>query len=347
LQSPIGGASLSRSGRWPGACSERPPGAARARSPVTMAYRLKPTESVPHGLRRLALKELKSASEELRGGTPAGQEAIHEARTSIKKVRALLRLIEADDGRGLKRAGRRLQKVNRTLSNLRDADAMLETLGELRSRNPHLLSEHAFGRLRRRLSSHKRDVLEAADDAGSLKKVRRELRKLRRDAKRWRPAHRGAGVVSTGLRAIHRRGRKAMARALKRQRPADFHAWRKEMKTLWYQLRLVERYHPAIRRDVRALHRAQSWLGDDHNVVVLCEELSKDASICRDGLESDRLRLAADRYQCELRTKATARARRIYDEKSGVYARTVKRALEAAYRGAKATPTMGRGGAAA
>jgi len=58
-------------------------------------------------------------------------------------------------------------------------------------------------------------------------------------------------------------------------------------------------------------------LGDEHNLVVLCEELSSDATICRGPIDVDRLRLAADHDQCRLREKARARVRYIYDHRSG------------------------------
>ncbi|HVW83258.1 MAG TPA: CHAD domain-containing protein, partial [Bryobacteraceae bacterium] len=59
-----------------------------------MAYRLKEDESVPQGLRRIAREEIDSAVQELRGKDPGKRdEAIHEARKSIKKLRGLIRIL--------------------------------------------------------------------------------------------------------------------------------------------------------------------------------------------------------------------------------------------------------------
>ncbi len=291
-----------------------------------MAYRLRRQETIAQGLRRLARKELRAAHGELRRANPPREEAIHEGRKSVKKARAIVQLIDADGGSGLAGSRKRLGRVNRILSRLRDADAMIEILTKLRDHDARLFSEHTFARVRRRLLSNKRSAMEAAGRDGAWKKVDRQLRKLRRAAKRWRPAHRRFGALAPGIRAAHRRGRKAMARAQKTQRAADFHDWRKQMKTLWYQLRLLEECGPAIRRDVAALHRAESELGDDHNVVVLCAELWKDSSVCGGPLALSRLRQSADRYQCELRRKAVASVQRIYARTSGDCVRGVKRA---------------------
>jgi CHAD domain-containing protein len=290
-----------------------------------MAYRLRTEESVARGLRRLSRNELLSARDELRRTSPPHEEAIHEARKSVKKVRAIVELIEADEGRGLSKCQKRLRKVNSTLSQVRDADAMLEILTKLRNKNPHLFNEHTFARMRRRLSSHKQAAMKAAQDGGAWRKVDRQLRTLRQDSRRWRPTHRRFGALAAGIRVTYGRGRKAMARARKRQRAADFHEWRKQVKALWYQLRLIGGCSPAIRKDAAVLHRVETWLGDDHNVVVLCAELSKDASFC----DLEGLRRAADRYQCDLRRKAIASTTPMYGRTPGKYLRRVERAWNA------------------
>jgi CHAD domain-containing protein len=296
-----------------------------------MAYRLRPDESIPRGLRRLARKEIGAASDELSQNNPPRDAAIHEARKHIKKARAIVDLIDADGGRGLNGSRKRLRAVNRTLSCVRDADAMLAILDKLKQRFRGLFSERSFADLRRGLQSRKRELKEAAGRDGAWKDVRQELEKLRRDAARWRPAHGRFGSLAAGIRLTHRSGRKAMSRAQTRRRAADFHEWRKEMKALWYELRLLEACGAPIRRDIDALHDAETWLGDDHNVVVLCADISKDTSICRAGtVDVERVRLAANRFQCQLRDRAIAKTRRIYSRKPGEYLRGIKRAWKSA-----------------
>ena len=137
-----------------------------------------------------------------------------------------------------------------------------------------------------------------------------------------------------------------MARARRRGRSADFHAWRRKMKTLWYELRLVERSGADVRRQVRVLRRAERWLGDDHNVVVLCERLSGDASLIG-PIDLKRLQCAADAYQRQLRKKALSATRGIYAATSGAFVRRIKRAWKAWHRQTRArnrhAPTAARG----
>jgi CHAD domain-containing protein len=294
-----------------------------------MAFRLRPGESVKRGLRRLAAKQLGRARDELRRTTPPRDVGIHEARKSLKKARAILELVEADDGSGGGGSRKLLRSVNRTLSHLRDADATLEILRKLKSRNPRLLDEHTFVRIQRHLSSRQRDAMKQATRRHAWRRVDRDLRELRRAAKRWTASHRGFRALAAGLRDAQRRGRDALARARKSGAAADFHEWRKAIKTLWYHLRLIEPSAPAIARDVRALHRAEAWLGDDHNLVVLCEELSTVASLCPDRIVLDQIRLAADRFQCELRTRAVEAAGPIYRRTPRGYVKSAERAWKA------------------
>lgn len=288
-----------------------------------MAFRLRQEESVAHGLRRLAAKQLKAAADALRGSNGLKDASVHEARKSVKKVRAILHLVEEDHGRHLSDSRKRLRAVNRRLAVVRDANATLEVLAKIGRKNPQLLSEHTIARVRRTLSSQKDEVMRAAGRDHSRAKAAKAIRALQKAATRWRPRHRGFGALAAGIRATHRRGRKAMKRAVKRQHAADFHAWRKEIKTLWYELRLLEDCGADIRQDIRALDRAETMLGDEHNTVVLCEHLFDDRE-SGPAADPDGLRCAAERYQRDLRRKTTASARPIYTLTPDEYVQRIK-----------------------
>jgi hypothetical protein len=296
-----------------------------------MAYRLKRGETIAHGLRRLVSKELKSAREGLRESSPPPDTAIFAARKSLKKVRTIRNLIAADEGAHLGGARKMLRRLNRRLSTLRDADALLDILKKLRRSNPRLFDEHTFARVRRRLADRKHMSMAAAADASAWDKVDRDLRALRRNAKRWQPRHRRFRALGEGLRVTLRKGRRALERAQRRQRADDFHEWRKHVKALWYELRLIEDCSPEISRDVMALHRAQRELGDDHNLEMLCEELSTDPAVC----DVERLRHAVNRYQRALRRKAVADTARIFSRLPDEYLRDVRRAWKIWRRGHK------------
>jgi CHAD domain-containing protein len=297
-----------------------------------LPFRLRRDEkSVPDGLRRLATKQLRQALVELDKPRRPEDEALHKARTRVKKVRALLHLVEADRGRHLSDSKKRLRAVNGHLSKLRDADATLEVFDKIKDANRHLMSEHAFARVRGMLSRHKQEAVRKAQRDRSRENAAITIRTLQKSVKHWRQSHDGFGGLAAGLRTTHRRGRKAMERALKSEQAGDFHEWRKQIKTLWYELRLLEACGTGIQKDIQALDRAEGMLGDDHNTVVMGERLFDD-TMSRPDADLEKLRCAVEKFQRRLRRQAVGTIRRIYGVPSRAYVQRIKNAWKRWHR---------------
>jgi CHAD domain-containing protein len=288
-----------------------------------MAFRIKPDESVAKGLRRVARRELEDAYKQTRKGSPSDAAAVHEARKSVKKARAVLDVMDNDGARGVSSGQKRLRRVNRTLSDLRDAAAMIDIFDKLTRKRPPVLPGAVQARVKRHLEAHKDQVAREVE-ADSWRDVGRQLRQVVGRARRWQPSHAQFGALAPGLQESHRRGRKAVQRAMRSQDADDFHEWRKQIKALRYVLRLIEDRGTAIRRDAEALDRAQAVLGDEHNVVILCQYLSEVTSLWRNPDDLDRLTKAAQRHQRTLRRRALRSASRIYRPGSKTYVRRVR-----------------------
>jgi CHAD domain-containing protein len=291
-----------------------------------MAFRIRQGESIAHGLRRLAKKQLASARDCLDGGKSPHESAVHAARKSVKKVRAIVHLVRSDDGQRLSKSRKRLREANRVLSQSRDADAMTETLSTLLDREPRVLSEHTRARLHRQLAEHRDTLARAAADGGTWKDVADELHAIRKTVKRWSQSHDGFGAMAPGLRETHKLGGKAMGRAVDRDDADDFHEWRKEIKALWYELRLLEEFSPGVKRYVEQLGRAETALGDDHNIAVLCAFLGESRAVAGEAVAMRQFLRQADRYQQELRLAAVANTKAIYEMATGDFVRRVRQA---------------------
>jgi len=160
-----------------------------------MAFHVRDDESIGHGIRRLAHKELADAAAALRSTGAAGPR-VHEARKSIKKVRALLRLLEEAGTQKLGKARRQLRRISRALSPLRDAAVMHDSLDLLRSRDPALFSRSALHAAHRELTARGRSLQTAGKRDGTWRGAARRLRKLAKAAKGWTPDHHGFGAVA-------------------------------------------------------------------------------------------------------------------------------------------------------
>jgi len=289
-----------------------------------MAFELRPAESVRQGLRRLARKELRSAAKGLADSGASREEAIHAARRSVKKVRAILDVFDEDGGAGLKKQRRRLRALSQALSALRDADVRVETFDRLRRRAPRAMSSRTAAVVRRDLVAARQQVM-TGTAPGRLKKVRRTLLESRRAIPRWTSRHRNFGALEAAIAAAWREGRDAMRRARASGGADDYHAWRKAAKTLWYELRLIEAGGGRIRADIRALKRIEVWLGDDHNIVVLVARVFRDRAPQQLPADLDSIRRVAEDYQRQLRTKALERGRQVYAGRPPAYVARIKK----------------------
>ena len=108
---------------------------------------------------------------------------IHEARKSLKKVRAIVLLLEADDARNLGRARKRLRRVSRALSPLRDASVMQDTMRQLHEADPGLFSRESYALGKRQLSARVTTLHESARTSGTWGLAGRQLTVLAKAAK--------------------------------------------------------------------------------------------------------------------------------------------------------------------
>src|SRR6516225_8981442 len=99
-----------------------------------MTYRFKLQEPIGQGVRRVGLEQIEIAAAKLADKDDIST-AIHDARRCLKRLRALLRLIEPGLAEGLyRREDARLAGIGRLLSGARDLDVMRQTLIKLEGR---------------------------------------------------------------------------------------------------------------------------------------------------------------------------------------------------------------------
>ena len=111
---------------------------------------------------RIVGDELASARKALADEGP-DQDAIHEARKSVKKARAVLRLLRAPLDDDYDEADDQLRKVAHALSSLRDADATLDVLERLHAEHPTAVTPIVVRTVRRGLQGRKRRTQGSAE----------------------------------------------------------------------------------------------------------------------------------------------------------------------------------------
>ena len=121
-----------------------------------MAFTLNTQASIRRGLKHIVRRELWGASESLRRNEG---NAVHEVRESVKKVRAVMTLLQQIKTDTFEKDARRLSSAGQTLSVLRDADAVIATFDHLRAHFPNRLSESTYAIVRQQLVRSRTDAI--------------------------------------------------------------------------------------------------------------------------------------------------------------------------------------------
>jgi CHAD domain-containing protein len=283
-----------------------------------MAYQLAPAEPTGDAVRRIAREEIEGALILLRGPTdPAG--AIHEARKSFKRVRALLRLARS----GMPSAAYRLEMdtfrdAGRLLADARDARVLEETVAALRA-DSDAVSEHAFSGLRAALAVERDSSTERA--MGASAGVIEALREAATRAGDWEVDD-DPGILSQGLRRAYRRGGARLEDVELAPTDEHLHEWRKRVKDLWYHLTLIEAAWPELLGPTGDLaHQLSDHLGDDHDLAVLAGAADARPGAFETPAEHQLLVDLIRRRRAGLQEQAWPLGRRLYAERPKAYAR--------------------------
>jgi CHAD domain-containing protein len=275
-----------------------------------MPYHFKRRESLPDGIRRVVTEELNDAISYLNGKSNVKfDEATHEARKSVKKVRAALRLVRPDMGKAFDKANLRLRHIGRQLSEIRDAGALIGALEQLDKGNVSDAVRHALVARKTRIEQEK--------NVGELfPQLAKILGEIRRETKSWKLPHKGFGAIETGIEETYRSGKKALKRAQEKFGPDDFHELRKRVKDHWYQMRLLERVWADVLKGYEvSLKALETGLGDDHNLAVLREMIAASPESYGSQSEVDRFLESIQKRQKTLRDEALATAQLVYAER--------------------------------
>ncbi len=297
-----------------------------------MPYRLSFAEEPAAGLRRCAREQLENAIDQLeRGHVEDPMTAVHEARKSLKKTRAVLRLARPDlDNQRYRRENRSLRDTARALSGVRDADVMVTTIDGLEQRFAGQVPAKTFAAGRTRLAAVARSAGDL--DGSSVAQVVDDLKAALGRVEDWPLDEAGWATLRRSAVRSLRRARKAAARAVDDAAPENLHEWRKRVKDHWYHQRLLEEAWPAVMKaQAEEAHALADALGDEHDLTVLAQQLTGSASpLASAGVDEDELLELIAQRRAELVETATRIGRRLFAEAPKAYGRRLKRYLRAA-----------------
>jgi hypothetical protein len=141
--------------------------------------------------------------------------------------------------------------------------------------------------------------------AGEIKRSgTRVRRRIRRVAQ--------AGAIRAGIKRGYRRARSAMVCVRTHPEDGQFHTWRRRVKDHWYQMRLLGRFNAHAQVRMRRLKQLETWLGDDHNLVVLRATILEAPARFGDERTTAVVLGCMAKYQATLRRRALKRGDQLF-----------------------------------
>jgi len=277
-----------------------------------MAYRFTKHEALPNAIRRVFAEEIDWAVGQL-GNSKNRTEAVHEARKSIKKIRALLYLVRTPLRAKYRPADRYFRNAGRQLSPIRDNAVILQLFDALAAKHD-VIDVGALGDIRGNLERCRR---ESPREKQASANVARLLAGARSKPSLWRLEGLGFDTLSLQIVALYKRARKDFKRAHHHAECADaFHNLRKTVKQHWYHLKLFEEFWDREMKqragDARDL---ESCLGDEHNISILRERMVADVETTCDRRHAQHFIALLDDRARALRQRALEIGRPLYATK--------------------------------
>ena len=287
-----------------------------------MAFKLKNKETLGEGICRIAHEQAGCIADSLK--TKRGQcqlGAVHEARKSVKKLRALVRLIADGLGeRTLEEENRTFRKIGRALSPLRDAEVLVKTLEKLRGRYKKQTTAATFASALKLFKAQRNSVVKHL--SAPIKKVRKRLRKSIQRIDDWPLKALQWDDLYCGIRRAYKEARQAFAAACDQPNDENFHEWRKRVKELWYDLRILGAVRPEVMDDLA--HQAKvlgEYLGEDHDLAVAGRALEEKRL---NKASSQVLASLIERRRFQLQRAAFDLGNRLFVEKPKAFAQRIE-----------------------
>ncbi len=295
-----------------------------------MGYRLEPDEAIDQGLRRVARERLDTALgrlDDLDGAEPeAIEKAVHDVRKRNKELRALLRLVRPVLGEAdYDAANRKVRDASRLLASVRDAQAQLATFQDLRAAEGDDGCGEALDAVAKALET-KADSSSRSVGQGdpNVVRARRKLAKVRLAVEQWSLPD-DIDAVAESIGGTYDQACRKLTKARKDPVDERLHEWRKYVKQLWYQVRLVEPTAPSVLGPlVDRLDDLSDALGDEHDLSALVAALRADPEAYGGGKAVRPALEVARHRQADLRARAFGLGARLLAEDADAFAARVR-----------------------
>ena len=254
------------------------------------------------------------------------EDSVHSIRKTIKKIRAVLRLIRDEIGySSYLREDNFYRDIGRQLSEFRDLDVYLSVALDLEQR---FIMELNYSCLTHLISQIKHDKAACLNQLIKPESFSAELtQKLaiaRINSEKINIPDDSYHFVLNGLMRSYKKGRKALHICINDSNPDKAHQLRKALKNIWYQIRMIADVYPtfckAYAKSLRSITRILGKLNDyaefkaylNNSSARGLNRTNRDIiNIMLDNLQNEKIVIALPKVQLALVEKPSEFIKRI------------------------------------
>src|SRR5215471_4538727 len=288
-----------------------------------MGFRLKLREPLPEGLKRVFREQIDSALHLCQNPAKERGVTVHEVRKHLKKLRAAMRLAISQVGKNCHaQKDSCVREIKRLVSDLRDAQVRLQTFIELRDKTSKRTERQLFPRTETLLLLERESFSAAfagwqSQAIPQLEGVKARLTEWPLDGLTWKQ-------ICNAVSKIYRRGQRTLVKTIDDPDPEHFHSWRKRVKDVWYQLRILQPLNRVVLEEMA--HDAEvlaELLGSEHDLDFLWARLEKESGDEALADELAQLQKLIGKRCKRLQRDALELGRRFYAEPSKAFAKRI------------------------
>jgi CHAD domain-containing protein len=256
--------------------------------------------------------------------------AVHEVRKTVKKLRAVLLIVKPVlDKTAFKTADRAVRDFGRRLGGARDSAVLQASFNGLVEYYAPFLSVEDMQPIRENLESQYQLAMETFVASIDIHSLEEELEELRRRLDTLDLSGFSRHMLLASVRRTYRSGRRALQALHDEPSTENSHEFRRQAKYLWYQLRLLHKWSPAVLKPVVTnLDELGELLGQDHDLAILSDTLKTHPEISCNPIRAELVNGLAETRRIALLSAGLRIADGVYADKPASFINRLDKALQ-------------------
>lgn len=292
-----------------------------------MKYRFEIGKNTEYEIKRIIVERFDQSIERFRRDDLNIDEAVHQLRKNMKKVRGALRLVRDVIGKSqYKERNAAARDIARIGAQIRESKVRIDTLNKMNAHFNPEMKDNFYPVLTQKLKTEHQDLKNRLVNEENISaRILQKLSETKTDMEKLVIPEDGFDAFNDGLKRVYKRGRKAMKKAQIDSTVENHHEWRKRVKYLWYQMRILKNTWPeGLKGYINELHQLSDYLGDDHDLYDLRKKLHSKSDFNENEINVKHLDVLTDSFSNEKRHAARILGGKIYAENKKAFVTRVK-----------------------